>query len=205
MYMLLYPLRYFSLENNTKKRIDTWPTWFLAVLLALPYWIIPGASFFRPNGFIDKILTLTSCLTGFYVAALVAAATFSSPDLDKVIRSGSIALISKGDDGKKVSEALSRRQFACYIFGYLSFLSLVISVVAAFAISMTGIKLKNIGISAASAWFEIFRNLSILGVTVMVAHLVVVTSLGLYYLMDRLYRKDRKITTPKNIDDERAA
>jgi hypothetical protein len=76
---------------------------------------------FYPNGFIDRLLTLTSALTGFYVAALVAAATFNHPDLDNVIKSGPIALITKDSDGHNISEFLTRREFICTIFSYLAF------------------------------------------------------------------------------------
>jgi hypothetical protein len=37
--------------------------------------------------------------------------------------------------------------------------------------------------------------------SVAIAHMAVVTSLGLYYLMDRLYRRDREIVTPKGTLD----
>ena len=74
MFRLFYPLRYFRLRNNEKRLLDVVPAVLLAIALALPFLFLPGASFFRPNGFLDKLLTLTSGLTGFYIAALVAAA-----------------------------------------------------------------------------------------------------------------------------------
>lgn len=44
-------------------------------------------------------------------------------------------------------------------------------------------------------WY--LRVILILFFCAMAAHLVTTTSLGIYYLMDRLYRRDRQITTKK--------
>ena len=201
MFRLLYPLRYFMLDNEEKRWLDRWPTMILAILIALPYIFIPGASFFRANGLLDKMLTLTSCLTGFYVAALVAAATFSHPDLDNIITSGPIALVSKSADGEKIKDLLSRRRFACYIFGYLSFLSLIISVWSAVVVSLSTSILPHLFKTELFIWL---RNIFLILSSAMIAHLVVATCLGLYYLMDRMYRRDRIITTPKSVEDEAA-
>ncbi|PSC03803.1 hypothetical protein SLNSH_16980 [Alsobacter soli] len=192
MWRLVYPLKYFRLQNSEKKRFDLLPTLLLAALLAAPFLILPGASFFKPNGLLDKLLALTSALTAFYVAALVAVATFSHPSLDKVIRSGPIALITRDDDGHKIQQDLTRREFACFIFGYLSFSALLISIGAAAAVALSG---------TAGAFGEAFlwvRSVVIVAFCLALAHLVVATTLGLYYLMDRLYRHDREITSKKS-------
>ena len=77
MWRRTYPLRYFYLDNKEKSTIDLWGSARIAILLPLRLFCLPGTSFFRPNGFLDRLLTLTAALTGFYVAALVAAATFA--------------------------------------------------------------------------------------------------------------------------------
>lgn len=207
MWRLFYPLRYFSLVNNEKRHLDLWPTGFLAIVLAAPFIFIPGAPFFSPNGFLDKLLALTAALTGFYVAALVAAATFSHPDLDKTIRVGSIALVRKGDDGVRIQELLTRREFACTIFGYLAFATLVVSLSAAAAVALSAVPVAPLqGVRWIGWLFEpqnwfIARGAVILGFTAAVSHIVVVTSLGLYYLMDRLYRQEPRVTARKSDRD----
>jgi hypothetical protein len=211
MWRLLYPLRYFSLVNNEKRSIDLWPSLLLAGLLALPFVALPGTSFFSPNGFLDKLLTLMSCLTGFYVAALVAAATFSHPDLDKTITAGPIALVTKDHDGKRITELLTRREFACTIFGYLAFSTLALSIVAAFLIALTNAKTQALssggalGHFFAGNYFLYVRGVIIFGICLVTSHIFMVTCLGLYYLMDRLYRRDRRIVTPKSSADSDAA
>jgi hypothetical protein len=210
MWRLLYPFRYFLLVNNEKRNIEIWPTLILAIVISAPFWIL-NASFFQPNGFLDKILVLTSPLTGFYVAALVAAATFAHPDLDKVITAGSIALITKNADGKRIVEAITRREFICTLFGYLSFSCLIISILAGYFISMSSIHLRIlanwpiVGVLFSGIRWLTVRGIVIFGFSLLVAHLIVVTALGIYYLMDRMYRFDRKITTPKPGDKTAAA
>ncbi len=203
MWRLFYPLRYFSLVNDEKKHLDIWPTVALAVVIAVPYLFVPGVSFFKANGFLDKLLTLTAALTGFYVAALVAAATFNHPDLDKVIKSGPIALITKDVDGNKIKDYLTRREFVCTVFGYLAFATFVLSLTAAFCIGLSGINFAEavkwpvVGVLFSGDYWLVIRGTVIAAIALLVGHVAVVTSLGLYYLMDRLYRHDRQITTPK--------
>jgi hypothetical protein len=194
MWRILYPLRYFRLKNSEKLKIDLFATLGFGVLIALPFLLVPNAPFFRNGGLLDKLLVLSSALTGFYVAALVAAATFSHPDLDKTITVGPVALIGRDADGKKVSEALSRREFACMIFGYLAFLALVFSITAAIAVSFS----EAAGSVRWVGEYAVYlRAAFILVFSMMIANLFVVTSLGLYYLMDRLYRRDRQIISRK--------
>ncbi len=204
MWRLFYPLRYFSLINREKKQIDFWPTIVIGILIALPFLFVPGAVFFHSSGFLDKILGLTTALTGFYVAALVAAATFSHPDLDKTITVGSIALVRKGEDGKRIQELLTRREFACTIFGYLAFATLLLSVAASVAVALSGASLSTLALTPwigrifdPQNWVYV-RGALILAFTLPVAHVMVATSLGLYYLMDRLYRQEPKVTTKKS-------
>ena len=204
--ILAYPFRYFRLENNHKRWLDAWPTAILALFMSVPYIFVRGPVFFEPNGLLDKVLTLTSCLTGFYVAALVAAATFQHKDLDKVIKSGTIALVGHDQDGNIVRDLLSRRELACHIFGYLSFLSLALSILIGIAISLSSIDWKSYNISTEGPSIEWIRGLIIYFYCTLIAHLVVVTNFGLYYLMDRLWRRDAVITTPRGeeIEDEAA-
>jgi hypothetical protein len=202
MWRLFYPFRYFQLDNAEKRHIDLWPTLVLAILIAAPFVAVPGVSFFGQNGFLDKLLLLTGPLTGFYIAALVAAATFTHPDLDKTIQSGPVALVTKDADGKRVRDLLTRREFACMIFGYLAFNTFLLSVIAVVLPSVAEARkelhgLPRIGFLFDAPWWIIPRDILICAIVLAVAHLIVVTALGLYYLMDRLYRRDRQIVTRK--------
>ena len=202
MWRLFYPLRYFRLRNKTKSHLDAWPTLMLTAILAAPFIYLPGTNFFHSGGFLDKVLLLTVALTAFYVAALVAVATFSHPDLDKTISVGIIALVSKDDDGQRIQEHLSRREFSCYIFGYLAFASMMFSIFASAAIPLSDFKadaqtpywISWLLQPAHAFWM---RSGLIVLFDAAIAHVAVVTSLGLYYLMDRLYRHEPKVLTEK--------
>lgn len=198
MWRLFYPLRYFRLQAEGKAHLDLIPTAILAALIGGPF-IAFGGVFFSPDGFLDKLINVTAALGGFYVAALVAAATFTHEDLDKVIKSGPIALIARGVDGQKISEYLTRREFTCTIFGYLAFSSILVSFAAALAVGLS----RNSTIASHLVTFGgdglylTVRSCFVMVFSLIVAHIATVTGLGLYYLMDRLYRHDRTITTKK--------
>jgi hypothetical protein len=199
MWRLFYPLNYFRLRADEKRRLDALATAVVAALLGLPF-ILFGGVFFSPDGFLDKLINVTAALGGFYVAALVAAATFAHPDLDKVIKSGPVALVTRDASGQRITEALTRREFACTIFGYLAFASILFSIVAAMAVGLSrnsaipGLLASGGGVSLYLAVRAVF----IVAFVIPAAHIAVVTGLGLYYLMDRLYRQDRAIITPKS-------
>ncbi len=208
MWRLIYPFVYFRLQNEEKRRFDVLPTLVLASIITAGFSLLPNAVFFEPDGFLDKCLNLTSALTGFYIAALVAAATFSHPDLDKVIKSGPVVLITKGADGRKIQEALTRREFTCAIFGYLAFAAMLISLCAALGVGLSKVRWDElpwptIGGVVASSYLPWGRAAVVFVYSVAISHLIVATALGLWYLMDRLYRHDREILTKK--PDSRAA
>ena len=197
MFRLFYPLRYFRLRADGKMHLDFIPTAILTVLIAGPF-IAFGGVFFSPDGFLDKTINVTAALGGFYVAALVAAATFHHPDLDNVIKSGPIALVTK-ENGKLISEDLTRREFACYIFGYLAFASIMLSFAAAVAVGLSkhSTILQHIVSLGGYELYLAIRGIVVVAFVLVVSHIATVTTLGLYYLMDRLYRHDRVITTAK--------
>ncbi len=207
MWRLLYPLRYFRLVNATKGWLDALAI-PLAVLLAAPFWLFPGAIFFSSGGFLDKILALTSALAGFYVAALVAAATFAHPDLDRVITIGPV-YERRSYDGESELEPLTRREFSCVIFGYLSFGSLLYTLCAAIAVTTAGpalLALKGTALAAKFLTPDIIRwagGTVVFAFTLPLAHLAVATGLGLYYLMERLHTREPRVLAKK--DGQRAA
>lgn len=206
MWRLLYPLRYFGLVNATKGWLDALAI-PLSALLAAPFWLFPNAIFFSAGGFLDKILALTSALAGFYVAALVAAATFAHPDLDRVITIGPV-YERRSYDGVSELEPLTRREFACVIFGYLSFGSLLYTLCAAIAVTTAGPALVALEASTAAKiltpeslpWIS---GAMVFAFTLPLAHLAVATGLGLYYLMERLHTREPRVLAKK--DDHRAA
>ena len=147
--------------------------------------------------------TLASTLTGFYVAALVLAATFTTEngDLDKPIEVGPVSLVDQED---QTARKLSRREYVCIMFGYLSFISFTLSILSVIFVIVSGplsaelpVALDLIGKSGKT----ISKMISYAGMALFVglaSHLVITTCYGLYYLVDRLYAKKPVILPMKN-------
>jgi hypothetical protein len=195
MWRLFRPLRYFALRNREKTTLDFLGTGVIAALLMIPFLLVPDASFFRGGGFLDRLIGLMSALTGFFVAALVAAATFAHPDLDREMTSGAVEMrVKEGEQTRW--QRLTRREWACAIFGYLSFASFVFSVAAAIAVPVAT---SNPSVpwwlpaqvkAGVAAWPYQIRYVAMGLFIVPLGHIMTVTGLGIYYLMDRLhYRK----------------
>lgn len=87
---------------------------------------MPGS--FSKDGLIDGLGSITSVLAGFYVAGLVAIATFfrENSALDDVIVTGPAIL----NFGRSDEEHLTRRQYVCSIFGFLVGVSFFLAISA---------------------------------------------------------------------------
>lgn len=210
MWRLLFPLKYFALHNREKSRIDIFPALVLGAVICIPYIIIPDSNFFEQDGFLDKVMPLSSALTAFYVAALVAVATFSHPDLDREIKVGAIYVVEKGDDGKEKKDFLTRRQFACIIFGYLAFISMVLSVAAAVIVPLSPVPVSSLpdSLGKLSDLIVPWRAINSIGMVlfgVTVAHMMVVTGVGLFYLMERIHDRAPVVLTKKRAKSQDVA
>ncbi|MBB3870742.1 hypothetical protein [Brevundimonas mediterranea] len=194
MWRLFRPLRYFALRNREKTALDFMGTAIIATILIVPFLLVPDASFFRAGGFLDRLIGLMSALTGFFVAALVAAATFAHPDLDREMGSGAVEM--KINDGEETRwQRLTRREWACAIFGYLSFATFIFSVMAAIAVPVATSNpevpwwLPDQTVLKLSHWFYEIRYTLMLLFLIPLGHIMTVTGIGIYYLMDRLHYK----------------
>lgn len=193
MWRLLRPLKYFALINREKYLIDIFGALFIGAMIFLPFALVDGAAFFRSGGLLDRIGGLAATLTGFYVAALVAAATFSHADLDKEMEDGAVYRRVHDGEGVSKKERLTRRELACEIFGYLAFASLLFAVTAAISVPIAN-AVPNVPswandqigdlLIAAHPWA---RQLAMAAASLMLGHILTVTGLGIYYLTDRLH------------------
>ncbi|WP_019831146.1 hypothetical protein [Sphingomonas sp. PR090111-T3T-6A] len=201
-----FPLRYLVLEDARGRRLvwrDLPGMLALVVLMSAPFLLIPGANFFHKDGFVDKIGTFASVLTGFYVAGLVAVATFprNIHGLDKVIEVGPILLPVA--DGER--ERLTRREYVCAMFGYLAFMSMIVTIIAIGCVTVSdwfkhipGVHrtLAGTQVSIPRRWL---RAVPLLGGNIVLSSVFTTTVRALYYLIDRLY-----VTSPKPLPREAA-
>lgn len=76
---------------------------------------------------LQSLSNLLALLIAFYMAALAAVATFERKGIDDTLRGGDALLrVINHDSGKHEDKKLTYRQFVAYLFGYLSFLSLIL-------------------------------------------------------------------------------
>ncbi len=191
MRYFLYPLRYLAFRDASEQLLVRRDWLLLLIITALicgTFFSFPSANFFGEGGFLDGVGGVASTLTGFYIAALVATAAFASPmnSMDEVIVQGAVL---EFDPIENSMSKLTRRQFVCAIFGYLAFISFALSI-----ISLIGVALAAPLSSAISGTpLEYIALVVIMLVAILVAHMMVTTSHGLYYLVDRLYAVNQEI------------
>ena len=87
------------------------------------------------------------------------------------------------------------------MFGYLAFVSLALSICAiGFVILATPLRVATNGTSVVPL-VDFFSAFVIAGVSIVIAHMFVTTTYGLYYLIDRLYDSEPVIAERKPDDD----
>lgn len=206
MTVFISPFKYLRLRNERGTRLvfrDLFPMLSIAIIFSAPFIVFDQVNFSRAAGFVDRMGSLSAVLTGFYIAALVAVGSFSASigDLDSPISIGKIFL-NKTDD-----ESLTRREYICAVFGFLSFLSLFIAIASSFILitapiffSLSGRDVVDVfGFSVSIFW--LVRSLVVVIYCMIVSAMIVTTFYGLYYLTDRIYEKPPKIL-PKDGEAE---
>lgn len=201
MNILSYPLGYLLLTDEHGGKLyrrNLLSILMITLIISLPF-IMADANFFGDKGFLDRIGAFSSVLTGFYIAGLVGIASFSSAvgDLDVVIQHGPIRRITATGD----TEDLTRREYVSSMFGYLSFVSLSMSIGFILLIVIAGSKIEIITLlenlpfdkNTISCTFTVIRAFAIFACSLVVSHLFVTTCHGLYYMIDRLYHKEARL------------
>lgn len=177
----------------------------IALAIGSPFAFFDSLNFFGPSGLVDKLGTFASVLAGFYIAALLAVATFASAlgDLDSPIKKGKV--LAPSDTGGK--EDLSRREYVCALFGYLSALALLVAVLSILITLIT----PTFAPWAGSLWAKANANMQtaidvrwikaipIAAYSMIVSSMLVTTLHGLYYLIDRLYAQSPKIRSKNGV------
>lgn len=143
----------------------------------------PHVDILGESGLVASINSSIGFLIGFYIAALAAVATFEHKSLDKKI-AGKPAVFTYYQADKRWDEELTRRKFLSFLFGYCSFVSIILFIMGVFAqIFHNGIKL------AIPIQYHVLLTAVFVAVYMFVFfNLIITTFLGLFYLTDRLHR-----------------
>lgn len=180
----LTPVNYLRIKHPGKVYFDWVLPSLIAVCAILVFYSLSGSVRILGNdGIVFVITDLIKMLVGFYIAALAAVATFQKSDMDELPEGESITL-AVTRRGKPVESKLSRRRFLCYLFGYLSFLSIFLYFIGACAPYVADL-CKEIG----QQWlFLLIRFIALFLYLIFTAQLVTTTLLGLHFLTDRIHR-----------------
>lgn len=169
------------------------------------FWSKIGApNSFSKDGLVDGLGSLSSLLAGFYVAGLVAIATFfrENSSLDDVIINGSV-ILDKGTDDE---EYFTRRQYVCSMFGFLvglSFFLAISSVIARASVAEISIITKSWHVDSeyVHIWLHSYLEFVLVWIWLFIfVWQIEITLRGLYYLMDRIYDVRPKLGKPPKLD-----
>lgn len=172
---LFTALGYFRIRLKGKVFFDLlFPMLFaIAVTLAA---FFSGAEFrfFGEGGLLTSASGLFGVLIGFFITALAAVATFSNKTVDKKLN----------DHGAFIGgDELTRRQFLCFLFGYLTFLSFCLFFVIMACSAIHGKDwVTHLGSCAA-----LIKLGSLFLFSFALAHLFCICLLGMHYLVYRLH------------------
>lgn len=152
----------------------------LMTLLTLAAVLLAGDKFsvYGTPGLISSIASYLQLLSGFFITALAAIATFNREGMDDEML-GDPPTLERGEP-----EKLSRRRFLCFLFGYLAFGSIILyiagTIITLSAPALLGHLSQNVIV--ALRW-------SILAIYMFCTFNILITSLlGMYYLTDKLHR-----------------
>jgi hypothetical protein len=139
---------------------------------------------FDKDKLIEDVNALMGILVGFYIAALAAVSSFSNENLDQVMkgRPPTLTSVLKGD---QITETLTRRRFLSILFGYCATLAILLYIFGALqihiAITQPAAPWAQTALSVAG---QVFWGVYVWSIS----SLLIVTLLGLHYLVERMHR-----------------
>ena len=186
---LLVPLNYLRIKHGegilySKITHDfVLPAIFAAITLIVFIYLDAPLKIFGSPETTKRITDLLQLMMVFYLAALAAVATFDRKGIDTPLKGGDATLKIRGK-----AQPLTHRQFISYLFGYLSFVSLILFVFMT-AGDLMHDKLKEILQKHPDTlqFLLVWINPPVFFLFLMLLWQLTLTSLlGIYFLTDRL-------------------
>jgi len=166
------------------------PAVFTAITVAVCVWLVIPLAVFQHPALTPRLLELMALMVVFYMAALAAVATFERKGIDNLLRGGDATLWVRdhSQGGKRTPKKLTYRQFISYLFGYLSFLSLLLYIALIFLVSgWPRLQGKIAAIQKMPAVVGEVTNVALFVlVFFFVWQLVFASLLGIYFLTERI-------------------
>jgi len=178
---LMTPISYLRLRSP-----DLWVyKWVLPVIISsiaiLGFYALPvEPPLFTEKGLVNTVNSLLNTLIGFYIAALAAVASFPNKSLDEPMR-GRAPTIANYRQGNFFEEKLTRRRFLVILFGYCSFISIILFATGVISIMVSpSFGQCSVAPLLKVIWLAIYLTMG--------SSLFIATLLGLHYLIDRMHR-----------------
>lgn len=176
---LLSPFLFLRLRFGERWRYNV-AALIIGGLLAATYWMLPvKPPLLGQTGLLEDVKAFVTIVFPFYVAALVAVATFQRTELDDMPNGGQVTLHRRNEP----IISLTRRQFVCFIFGYCSALSVLL-----FLMVMLSKMLQPWLVGLIPGLLPYAKVALLAGLGSVFAHMMIITFWGLYYLTDRVHR-----------------
>jgi len=172
---LFTALGYLRIDLKGKFFFDfLFPLLSATAVASLDYFFGVRFRFFGEGGLLPSASGLFGVLIGFFITALAAVATFQNKAVDKKLNNHGAFI--RGEE-------LTRRQFLCYLFGYLTFLSFCLFFVSMICSAVHGKHwVAHMGSYAAP-----IKLGSLFLFSFALAHLFCICLLGMHYLVYRLH------------------
>ncbi len=188
MWRLLVPLKYLQIRHPEKIKFDLIIPFVFACLFFAPAFSPEFRQAAVTNlDMLGRSSDLLSILTGFFVAALAAVATFGGNEMNEVMP-GAVPVTLRHKNVAEL-EILSRRRFLCFLFGYLAFSALAIYLFGFAFYAFQAFLVPKIMPSFKIESFVVFW--AVYGFAL--GNLLSNTLLGLFYLTDRIHRPNRVV------------
>ena len=186
---LLVPLTFFSIrhgQNNSRSKIYNFftPAALATIFAGVQMVKSSPVLIVKERGIFDTLSPLFSLFAAFFIAALAAIATFQNGEIDKEMKSGdkSRTFFEKNNSfGEPENIYLSRRQYLCYLFGYLSFATIIfVLTVSLFVI------FKDVSVIQNSIILLILNSILTFSFWFMLIQILLLTLLGLGFLTEKI-------------------
>lgn len=190
------PVRYLGIEQGaglftSKATYDLMvPTVLSLLATALVWWLSLSLGLYATDGLIPGIIDLLNLLIAFFIAALAAVATFDRPGLDDKMKGEPATMKRKDSKGVVRVHVLTHRQFICYLFGYLSFSSIMLLLIL-YGVRLIGhdaATAVELDITVGELALDLKPILKLIGTYLfffLFAQIIVTMLLGIYFLTDR--------------------
>ena len=178
MKILITPLNYMKISHENKFALDIVIPFFISILVCFFFYYLSYENMIGDNSIIYRINSILGILIGFFIASLAAVSTFDRPEMDNIM---------EGIPPTLHKLPLTRRQFLCYLFGYLSFVTINIILISD-TMNVFSVDIINLISTNTFIYILIFTPYFFL-----ITNIFITLFLGLSFLTENIHKKKKSI------------